>query len=64
MGEGVKNRPRKRLYKIRMIKEGDLKTRYLNYVWARSAREAREIVKAKKRGSGQKVLEIAAGAVG
>jgi len=64
MGELVKNRPRKRLYKIWITKEGDRKTRHINYVWARSAREAQEITKAQKRKTGEKVLEIRAGAVG
>jgi predicted nicotinamide N-methyase len=64
MKDAVKSRPTRKLYKVRMTKEGDLKTRYLNYIWARSAREARQIVRDRKRRAGEKVIEIAAGAVG
>ena len=64
MKETVTSRPARRLYKVRLTKEGDLKTRYLNYIWARSASEARQIVRDRKRRAGEKVIEIAAGAVG
>ena len=64
MKETVTNRPTRRLYKVRLTKEGDLKTRYLNYIWATSAREARQIARDRKRRSGEKVIEIGAGVVG
>ena len=64
MKDAAKDRPKRRLYKVRLTKEGDLKTRYLNYIWATSAREARQIARDRKRRSGEKVIEVGAAAIG
>ena len=63
MKQELKNIVRKRRYKVRFIKEGERKIRYLDYVWARSAREAKQIVMAKRR-TEEKILKVRAGALG
>jgi predicted nicotinamide N-methyase len=64
MKDAVKSGPTRRLYKVRLTKEGDRKTRYLNYIWASSASEARQLARDRKRRAGEKVIDIGAGAVG
>jgi hypothetical protein len=57
------NQVKKRRYKVHIVKEGESKTHYIDFVWARSTKEAERIVRDKKRRSGEKVLKIEAGAL-
>ncbi|MBW2057767.1 MAG: hypothetical protein JRJ26_09770 [Deltaproteobacteria bacterium] len=56
-GEGA----RKRLYKVRIIREGDPKVRHIEYVWAHSAREAEQLARNLRRRGQEKILKVKAG---
>lgn len=63
MKMAAKSKARKKRYKVRVIKDGEPKTRHINYVWATSAREAEQIIRDKKREIGEKILKVKAGAL-
>jgi hypothetical protein len=54
----------KKRYKVVMAKAGDRKVRYVDYVWAGSAREAKRIVLEKNTKTGANIRKIRAGATG
>ena len=63
MQEAVKSKPRKRMYKVHIVKQGDAKVQHIEFVWAASAREAERIVKDKKKKIGEKIRKVKAGAL-
>lgn len=60
----AKNEAKKKRYKVRIVREGERKIRHIDYVWARSAREAEQMIKDKKGKIGEKILKVKAGALG
>ena len=64
MGKAAKKEIKKRHYRVRMIKESDPETWHVDFMWARSAREAKQIVREKCRKTGERILKLAAGAMG
>jgi hypothetical protein len=52
--------PGKKRYKVFMIKENDPKTRYIDFVWAKSASEAEQIIGNDKGKIREKILKIRA----
>ncbi len=63
MEVATKNQERKRRYKVCFIKKGETKTRHLEYVWARSATEAEQIIMEKRKKLGEGIIKIKAGAL-
>lgn len=61
MKQPVGNEARKRHYKVRIVREGDRKVRYIEYVWARSAREAEQIIRNQTRKGDKKIVKVKAG---
>ncbi len=59
----VKNRERKRRYKVSFIREGEPKIRHLDYLWATSATEAERLIKEKRGKLGGEIIQIRAGAL-
>ena len=57
------NQVKKRRYKVHIVKEAEREIQYIDFVWARSTKEAERIVRNKKRRSGEKILKIKAGAL-
>ncbi len=59
-----KSGAKKRRYKVRIIREGEPKIRYIDYTWATSRREAEQIIR-NLRGKGDgKILKVKAGGLG
>jgi hypothetical protein len=55
---------KKRHYRVRMVKKSDPEAWYVDFIWAKSAREAKQIVRERSRKTGEKILKIVAGAMG
>ena len=62
MREGLKTGPKKRRYKVSFRRKGEPKVKHIDFIWATSAREAKQIIRARQKDD-EKFRRVRAGAL-